>query len=632
MKRHRVQAVLLVCAFFFLAAGPVSAGYGEAPDLAAQVEAGELLPVEERIPKNPFVVEPVDEVGQYGGTASVAAVEPNWWGDDHMMMSSVATLVQPTMDMTEIVPHVAESYDVNDDHTVFRFQLREGMKWSDGEPLTTEDIRFWYEDILPNEDLTPVVASVWRDGDEIAAIDFIDDYTFEWQFSQPNPLFINDLVHTFGFYPKHYLKQYHPNYVDIEELEAMAEEEGQDSWYNLFQHKDSRVGQVPLTVDRPTLMAYDLVSITSDRRVYERNPYFWKVDSEGNQLPYIDGLTVDIVGDRQVLSGMVISGALDFAGFQSDIRDYPMMRSFEDEGDYRVLLWRSALNEVIYQFNQTHEDEELREIFSDARFRKALSLAIDRDEINEVIYYGQGKPSQFTVLPTSQYYKPEYAASYAEFDPERANELLDEMGLDQRDGEGYRLLPSGERLTFLLEFVDAETPKAANVELVNQHWEEIGIDMNTRIISDGLQRERAGGNLMDASVWHGDGASDVLFPAQANYFMPKSRSWSPINWTLYSDWYLSGGEAGEEPPAHLAELYDTWQEIQVEPDEERRFELAQFLVEQQAENIWQIGTIAEAPFPLVVRNSLRNVAEEGYWAWDNAWITTANPEQMYFAQ
>ena len=632
-----VLTLTTVLCLVLLSTGAWAMSYSEAPMLQEQVEKGLLPPVAERLPKTPMVVEPVDKIGKYGGTAHTASTRAVGWGDDAMMMGVWATLVQPTFAVDDIVAHMVRDYEVSDDKTVFTFHMREGMKWSDGHPFTVADIEFWYKDVLHNEELNPMIGQTWRAGDALGPVmelNIIDDYTFQFVFASPKPLFINEIVDAFhsAIMPKHYLKQFHVNYVPEADLKALAAKEGYVDWYELFGIKNLSAASAFLNPDMPTIGPYVLEHMTSDRRRWVRNPYFWKVDSAGNQLPYIDRIECQIVSDREVLNGMIISGSLDFAGFESDIRDYPVFRKYEDEGNYRVVLWRNALNQVIYAFNRSHSDPVLREIFSDRRFRQAMSLAIDRDEINELLYHGQGVPSQFTVVPGSQYFKPEYAEAYAEYDPARANALLDEMGLDKRDQENYRLRPDGKRLSFTLEYEDSETPKQPNVELVAEYWREVGVEMNPKIISGELHAERLPANLMDVTLHHGDGSTDIRFPVWAGRLV----TIGPAGWLggitgpEYGRWLQTGGEQGEEPPKLVKEMYEWWEEAQVTPDTDRLFELCQSILEAQAENIILIGTIAEAPFPLVVRKNLRNVPEDGSWAWDNAWISSSNPEQMFF--
>ena len=633
VRKHTL--LLVIGLLLILSTSALAMTYDEAPMLKEQVEAGLLPPLEERLPKTPLVVEPVDKVGKYGGTAHVAGTRPLGHGDDHMIMGGEAVLVQPTPAVDDLVPHVCRGFEISEDKTTYTFFLREGMRWSDGHPVTTENVKFWYEDVMHNEDLTPIIGHVWRADSAtgpVVELNIVDDYTFQLIFASPKPFFLNQTIHNASgiILPKHYLKQFHAHYVPEEELKAMAIEEGYDEWYELYENKALRLGLSPFNPELPTIGPYILEEITSDRRQWVRNPYFWKVDTAGNQLPYIDRVDCQIDSDREVLNGMIISGALDFAGFESDIRDYPVFRRYEEDGNYRVELWRSALNEVAYAFNLTHEDPVLQEIFGDKRFRQALSIAIDRDEINELIYHGQGKPSQFTVVPSSQYFKPEYATAYVEYDPDKANALLDEMGLDKRDSEGFRLRPDGERLIFTLEYLDSETPKQPNAELVTQYWNEVGIDMRTKLVSSELQAERAPANLMDATLWHGDCATDVLFPLIAARLVPEVPRWSEVAWTEWARWFQTGGDQGWEPPAYVAELRAWWEEAVATPDSERSFELCQKILDAQAENVYLIGTIAEAPYPLIARKNLKNLATDGYWSWDNLWLSTANPEQLFF--
>ncbi len=609
--------------------------FGEAPEFQELVDAGELPPVEERLPKNPLVVEPYNNIGEYGGTLLTATTNLNAWGEDLMVMDIMNSFVRPSADAGEIYLNFAKDIEISDDMSDYTIYLREEVKWSDGEPFTTEDIEFWYEDILLNEEITPVIGINFKDADgDVMNLNVIDDYTFKVEFGTTQPFFIETLVHGTGWnwlMPKHYLKQYHPNYVEEEELEQIVEDRGFDAWYELLGYKNSGNGQANFVEGVPTLGPYVLTSMETDRRVWERNPYYWKVDSEGNQLPYIDRIEADLVADREVLNGRIMAGDIDFAGWDTDIRNYPMFRQYEDQGNYRTIQWTSGIaTDVHYMFNHTHEDENMREIFQDKQFKRAMSLAIDREEINEMIYFGQAEPYQMTVLPSSQYYKPEYSEVYTEYDPERAKEKLDEIGLVDQNGDGWRQLPNGDDFFFTIEAVLAETPKEPNVELVTEHWREIGINVDWEPISGELSGERAPANLMDANIWHGGSASDILFPIDSKFFVPDSTGWEHTIFPLWDQWYASGGDEGEEPPAHVKELRGWWEEMLVEPDRERRIELGQKILDMRAEHLWSIGTVGQAPWIVIAEANLRNIPEDALWAWDTLWSTTVDPEQFYF--
>ncbi len=624
-----VTLLLLVSAGSALAAGSL----GEIPFLEEAVAAGEMPPMADRLPSEPYVVEPIDSIGRYGGTFRTVTPNINSFGDDHLLMEFAASWVQPHHVDQSLQPHFAKSVEASEDMRTWTIQFREDVKWSDGHQFSSDDIMFWYEDILLNEDLTPTIGIPWRVDGEIVEVEQIDEYTVTFSWAQPRPYFNNRLVHASPFLtnPKHYLSQFHINYVPEDELMELVEAEGFERWDELFDNKNQRWMAISLNPDLPTVNAYYLAELRGDRRVYERNPYFWKVDTEGNQLPYVDRIDTQLISDTEVAQGMIMAGSVDFVGMAADIRNYPMYRSYEEEGNFRTLLWTSGYSsEAVYFVNLTHSVPEIREIFQDVRFRKALSLAIDRQEINDTIYHGQAVPVQQTVLQSSKFYEPEFAQAYVEFDPEEANRLLDEMGLDARDSAGWRLRPDGERLTFTVEYVDFETPKTPNVELVAQHWQEVGLDVRYREISGELQGERAPGNLQDATFWHNGSATDVNFPTDPRHVVPVAPRWEECIWAEWARWFNTDGDEGEEPPALVKDIRGWWEEMTVEPDRERRIELGKKILAVQAENLWAIGTIGEAPQPVIVNKDIRNIRDDGLWAWGVLWNASHDPEQMYF--
>jgi len=625
--------VLCVVAALAFAGAAGAVEYSEPPEFESRVAEGDLPPVEARLPAEPYVVEPNEEIGQYGGTLRTVSIGTAV-GEDYMVFDVMANLVKPSPDGSEIIPNVAEEVSPNEDMTVWTIRLRPGMRWSDGEPVVADNIMFWYEDVLLNEELTPTISADWQAAGEVMDVVAIDEYTVEFRYADSKPGVDHFLVHQ-GWpsllMPSHFLKDYHADYVDSDVLDELVADYGYDHWYQLFGHKNSRWGQVPTEPGLPTITAYKMVEKDSSRRIWERNPYFWKVDSEGNQLPYIERIDNEKVAEREMVNGMIMSGDVDFAAFNTDIRNYPLFQEYQESGGYRTELWTSGMGtDVAFMFNQTIENPVLREIFQDNRFRQAMSLAIDRDEINEVIYFGQGVPRQYTVLPTSDYYREEFGSAYAEYDPERAGELLDEMGLDQKDAEGYRLDSEGNRFTFTLEYYDAETPKAPTVELVMEHWREIGIDAQSRQISGELQGERATANLMEATLWHGDKLVDVLFGWGATPLVPDVVTWSSSVWIEWSRWVQTGGEQGEEPPQDIMQLVDWHDGFQSATTDEERRSYAVKILEAQAENVYIIGTVGLSPWVVVADQDLRNLPEDVLWAWDTLWSTTRNPEQFFF--
>ncbi len=636
----RKMLLLSVCFVLLLGSNALAVPetFNESPTFAEMVASGELPPVEARLPKDVYVVEPYEEIGRYGGIVRSTSTVPNAAGGD-TLLSIFPSAVKPNADLSAIVPHLAKGLVPSEDTTTWTLYLREGLRWSDGELLTSEDIMFWYEDMLFNDDLTPTIGSPWRNSEtgEIVDVVAIDDYTVEFRFPAALPFFENDMIHQQWpgiFQPKHFLSQFHPSYVAEDELQAMVEEAGFVEWYELFGYQNDTIWGNPIRDGRPALTPYIIDTFTSDRRTWKANPYFWQVDTEGNQLPYLDGIHTEIVADAEVVQGMIMSGSVDFEGRNTQLANYPLYRSFEEEGNYRTILWDTTFgNAVFFMVNMTHSDPVMREIFQDVRFRQAMSLAIDRDEINDVVYFGQGTPRQFTLLESSIYYEPEFATAYADYDPAQAAALLDEMGLDQKDSEGYRLRPDGQRLTVIMEYPDVVVPRTPVVELAVQYWQEVGLDVRSRVISGELQGQRTAANLMDASNWIGGRESDVLYPIQANYYLvPTNTGWERTHWPLWETWYNTDGREGEEPPDEIKQLNRWWTQVLREPDPDTRLELGKNILRAQAENLWMIGTVGMIPHPIIANSKLRNVPETGFWGWDSTYTMNRNPAQIFWAE
>jgi len=634
---RRTLIAVLVCGLIYLLGITVALAYNEAPMLRTKVAAGELPPVEERLPEKPLVVEPVEEIGQYGGTAHVASTFAEAFMDGSLLMGWEG-LLRIGPDNKSIIPNLAKKWEFSKDGKTLTIYLRKGIKWSDGVPFTADDIMFWYEDMFLNEELTPVKSKDLCPGGEPIVVEKVNDYTVRFHFAVPYPIMKLYLAHYGGlwlFYPKHYLMQFHPRYVPLEKLEKMAKDEGFDYWYQLFGDK-IRTGFIGAQTnpDRPVLEAFVLRIKKPDHLVLERNPYYWKVDPAGNQLPYIDKIFVHLVTDVETANAMVVSGQLDFAGMNTTLTNYPLYKDSAAKGNFRVLTWPSCYGGmVIFQPNQTHKDPVLRKIFRDVRFRRALSLAINREEINDVLYFGLGEPRQMTVVPQSKFYEDRFARAYAEYDPEKANALLDEMGLKWDENHEYRLRPDGKRLSWTIEYWPGEiATKTPTCELVREYWRKIGIQVALKEETGELTTQRATSNEMDMNVWHGDKVADILFILSPQFFVPYSRGWETTWGVEWATWYVTGGKEGEKPPEKAMNLLKWWEKMKTTMDEEEMIQLGKKILASQAENLWTIGTVGLAPQPIVVRNNLRNIPEKGLWGWDVLWTEPCHPEQFFFKQ
>lgn len=606
-------------------AGGVSE-YHEAPELAEQVNSGDLPPVEERLPLNPVVVQPEEAIGKYGGilrkavTGQAAAGEMRWW-----LVESL-TVHSPTGD---IIPNVAEGWEWNDDYTQLTLNLRTGIKWSDGEPFTANDVMFWWEDIVLNEELTPSPSTLLTRGDEMAELAMLDDFTVQFTFAKPYALFTTYLGSWGGpregptTSPKHFLSQYHPDYASMEDIEAMMEEGSFDNWTDLFGQQNDTVN-----LNKPTLAAWmPTTEPPNPVEVYVRNPYYWKVDTDGNQLPYIGEVRETRVADAEAALLKTIAGDLDFVRALGTA-NMPILAENKESGDYRFAYanWMpNAYGNIMFNF--TTEDEAKHELYNDKAFRQALSVAINREEILKLVYKGGVFTSQVAPLRGEPYHgESDLFQSWAQFDPELANQMLDDLGLTERDGDGFRLGPDGEELLLVISATaawPAETPEL--MELVKGYWAEVGINATVTPEAGPLwgTRHTAGEHDVSARGAH-FGGGPVHPTLNSNTFALGGWQWAP-DWALWLD---TDGEQGVEPPDEVKRLREIRDQILGEPDEDARNELMQEVFEIHMDNLWSIGLVVDDPrFGQLtnVHNRLRNVVT---WSISGEWTPTV-PAQWF---
>ena len=601
--------------------------FHESPMLAREVAAGKLPPVERRLPADPIVVRPLKRIGRYGGTAIVFTTVNTSLGEGGIL-NNVEPPLRIGPEVRRTLPNYAHKWEYSSGGRVLTLHLRKGIRWSDGHPHTAADYVFWFEKIQRNKDITPIQSPPW----DTAGVTAIDEYTVRFEFAKPNPFFVKELAHHGHYYcrPGHFLKQFHPDFVSKEKLERDAREQGFQDWVAYF-------GQMQSTNDPevscPSLFPYVVRQQGLNLLLFERNPYYPKVDPQGNQLPYIDRIQALVVQNREMMTAKACTGQATIAGTQTETSDIPLFKRGERKCGYRTYIWNRLHGvDVAIQPNLTCQDLGLRAIFRDVRFRRALSLAIDRTEINQMLYFGHATPRQTTVIPSSRFYEPRFAQAYIQHDPAEAKRLLDEMGVVDRDGDGRRDRPDGEPLNITLEWTPMETPKGPTMELVVEHWRAVGLDIRLKQLTGGLQSERARANLMHMTLWHADRSTDILFPPEPFWFVPMRRQWEVSIWPAWALWYLTNGTKGEEPTGKARDVLDAWIEMRTCMDDDRRLELGKSILAAQADQLWTIGTVGLAPHPLVVKNNLHNVPERGYWGWDNRWSFPYHPETWYMSE
>ena len=634
LKKLSLLTVLLTA---FSALGFVSSQgmYNEAPALAEMVAAGELPPVDERLPAEPLVIEPVEEIGQYGGTwRLVDNNDSNGWTQ---MTIGVEPFLKWNRDVNGFRPNIVASWEWNDDATELAVNFRQGIKWSDGDPMTVDDYLFWWNDMVLDEDV-PVNAPFGTTvRGELMSVEKVDDYTLHFSFPHSNPLFME--YKSRGAYhssihivPEHYMRQFHPAYSEAEDATELVNR------YNF--------GSRMHYPDKPTLSAWMVVDyVASQRLVLERNPYYWKVDTEGNQLPYIDRLDVEIPqgSATELVALKGIAGELDMQVRDVNLLDVPLVLENQEAGDYRVIMWSRgdyAWPWIIPMYD--YPDEGILDLMYMKEFRQAMSHAINRDRINEITSLGLATARQFSLsaespefqTPEGQEFYQEWAASYASYDPELAGQLLDGIGVVDADGDGWRDRPDGTALELIVDIPATDTGSIDRMDLVKEDWEAVGLKTVLNIIAGEVVSARHLAGEIMIRAWGSAAAWGLVSAATV---------WTPIEGVTYSiggarigDYYNSGGERGvaPRPGSMLEQLQDAYTElISIVDPEERTAKLLEAYQIHIDEGPITIGTIGEHPSPVIVKNNFRNVQDFGLVAgWDLAFPGTADPEQFFFDQ
>ncbi|MFC2079733.1 ABC transporter substrate-binding protein [Candidatus Bipolaricaulota bacterium] len=629
-----------IAVVFLAAAVAVAAtAYQEAPMFEKLVAEGKLPPVEERLPENPRVLTPIDSIGRYGGTAHVYSNSQFWLWSGEMVGFEWLTTINP--DYTWGTPNILESVEYDPGSSYMTLHLRKGLKWSDGVEFTSADFMYHWQYVANNKEIYPALPDFYQVNGIPLDMNAPDDYTVVLDFfGQPNSLFFNSLATTttaqdwqwwFGmFQPAHHAKQFHPSFIGADEANDQAAAAGYASWVQWYWDNTGcyfSMQDKPYTATAPTLTAYVCVERTPEQAVYERNAYYWKVDTSGNQLPYIDRIILHFVESTDVLDGKIISGEVDAEWILAGLDSLPVYVDNEELGDYSVLMWETSAMSCL-ELNLTHPDPAIRAIFNDLRFRQALSLAIDRNELNDATALGLATPRSMSVPVESPYYVEGGDTAYVEYDPTTAEGLLDAMGLDQKDADGFRLRSDGERLRLTIESAEI----TAGLELIREYWRDVGIDVELEAQTQDLLNERVAANLIDIMPGGVEFNIEPSFSTLPQFYVPLTYTWPGLwgnQWALY---YNTDGAQGDKPPAEIQALQDWYNEIKTTATVEDRIEPAQNIMASMRDNIWQIGLLGGAPSLVIVKNDLVNVPEEALMTWDLSRMVPYNPSTWYFEE
>ncbi len=632
-RRFATAALALLAVLAVPPATQAAPTLQESPFWQAEVDAGDLPPVAERVPQQPFVVDLVGKgrtLGTPGGTLRTMVSRSK--DIRQMVVYGYSRLVGYDFDYS-LMPDLLASYDVQDNR-VFTLHLRKGHKWSNGTPFTSEDFRYWWQDVANNAKLSPAgPPDFLRVDGKLPTVSFPDETTVIYAWDAPNPNFLFTLAQArppFIYRPSAYLKQFHIKYADPVALAKAVEKARVNSWAALHNKLDNMYKN-----DNPQLPTLEpWVNATTGKKIrhlFVRNPYFHRIDRNGVQLPYIDVVEMEIVS-AGLIAAKANAGEADLQARGLDFRNIAILRKGEaDGGNYRTFLWSSGVaSQIAIYPNLNYNDAVWRKVLRDVRVRRALSLGINREGINRALYFNLAKPGAMTVLPSSPFFDEKNREAWAAHDPVQANALLDAAGLDKRDAYGIRLLPDGRRMEIVIETAGERQEVENALQIITDNWLDIGVKLVMRPLDRDILRNRVSAGTTMAAVWYGWDNGIPRARTSPDYLAPRYQEF--FAWPKWGQYYQTNGAAGEPPdmaPAkRLLKLSHDWERATTD---EMRSAIWRAMLKIHAEQIYGIGILAEAPQPVVVNLNLRNVPEKAIWTWDpGAHFGIQRPDEFYF--
>ncbi len=609
--------IRLITAFLFalMMACPAYA-YIETPSLEAEVKAGTLPPVGQRLPDDPRVINLKAmgrKPGKHGG--SIRMLMGKQKDIRNIPRYGYARLIGFN-DKLELQADILKSYEVEDGR-IFTLHLRKGHKWSDGHPFTSEDFRYMWEDVFNNKKLSRggLRASMKVNG-KGPVFEVLDKYTVRYSWDAPNPNFLPAIAATDPLYlakPAHYLKQFHKKYQDKEVLKKLVAENRVKNWRKLHIRKGRF--KRPYNPDLPTLDPWrNTVAPPSERYVFKRNPYFHRVDENGRQLPYTDAIIVS-TGSTQLIPAKSGAGDSDLQGRFLNFDDYTHLKSGEKRNHYRVLLWRSGVGSAVALLpNLNVKDKTWRTTLRDVRFRRALSIAINRHEINQISFFGLARESADTILPQSPLFKPEYQNAWSHQDIEMANQLLDDMGLTSRGSQKYRLFPDGRTVEIIVETAGENTLQSDVLELIKDYWHEIGVKLIIRNSQRDVLRRRAIAGLTVMSVWSGLDNAMASPDMSPRELAPTGQS--QLQWPQWGNYVVSEGRKGEKPDLpevkKLEKLFQLWQSATTTA---QRRKIWHEMLHIYTDQVFTIGIVNGSLIPIVASDKLQNIPDKAVYSY-----------------
>ena len=618
---------------------------GQSPILEELVKAGELPPLAERMPEKPVVLDTIDSIGKYGGTWLRLAIAPDDVGAVIPFRMSGPYLARWSPLGYPIEPHIAESITPSNEDRLWTIKLRKGIRWSDGAPYNADDIMYWWNDEVNNPEVSSNPPSWMVNAGKTGRVVQLDKYTVRFEFDDPYPNFLEVIAGQTAMTdtPKHYLTQYHPDPTigDEQVIRDMMRRYKLPSRSSVYSYV--KVWNNP---EYPHLWPWVYRTYTSNPPyVFVRNPYYFAVDKQGNQLPYIDQLQFDVLDGKQ-LALRATKGGVSMQGRHIRFSDYTELMSRKDKEGYRVLHWYPATRSAFVinpNLNRRVDPNDpstkwKAKLLSDKRFRQALSLAINRKPIIQAEQAGIGEPSQVAPGPQSRFDYPPLSTAFTQYDPKRANQLLDELGLNKRDEEGMRTFPDGTRMSFYLDFT--QFTGAGPGQFIVDDWADVGVRTTVRERARPLFYTEKDSMDFDFNVWSGE--SDLVPMLSPRYFIPfNTESFYAVGW---GRWYMNGGfynspqsktirgsiPVPKDSPMYRA-IADYEKAIHTpDPAEQKTYMDRMFQI--AADNVWSISIATAPPVPFIVNNHMHNVPPVALYGWAFTTPSNAGIETYYFDQ
>ncbi|MGZ0147037.1 ABC transporter substrate-binding protein [Kribbella sp. WER1] len=608
------------------------AGAKESPVLTKLVKDGKLPPLEQRLPKNPLVVKPLQSAGKFGGVMQRGQIDRNATQNQYVEFAGLLEWTPTTP--AKPGPGLAEKWEIEEDGKVYVFHLREGVKWSDGKPFTTDDLMFAYEKEFLNKELNPVFPGWLAPGGKPGKFVKVDDHTLRMEFEVPHGLLLKYLcfIGLTGFgsssallLPAHYLKQFHKDFVSPAQLQALMKKNPAPSWADFFKAKRD----IWKNADVPILGPWKLVAPLQGSGVtarLDRNPYYWKVDEQGRQLPYIDSQQYTVM-PSETLGLRAANGQLDLQVTDIQAEQLPLLIKNQQAKGYKVNRWVAEPNTSL-QLNQSHPDPVLRALFQKLDFRAGLSHAINRKEMNDALFAGQGFIRHPCAQPEDEYWEKGMGQRFIEYDVAEANKRLDAAGLTKRGPDGMRLRPDGKKLQLVGRCfeVGVGIDAISVLEYAQRYWKAVGIDMVAKQMTLELWYDEIPHGNYDLVAYP---PATILWDIDSLWYIPTNglTYWAP----KFGNWYGNHKDPfGMEPTGDFLKLQQLYDELVTTADDAKRLDLGHQILHLHDQNVWIIGTVGTPFQPLIAAGDLKNVRPDAIASFRTHYENASSPEQMYF--